>query len=94
MSFRILTALVSAIALMFVSLPVEAAKKQIKRDLSKEYDDLTPGQRIAIRAAAKAAYKAKKLETQRRATRSLSQPIRTRSASGGTIRRPLATRSS
>jgi quinoprotein dehydrogenase-associated probable ABC transporter substrate-binding protein len=44
-------------------LPVEAAKKQVKRDLSKEFDELTPSEQIAIRAAAKAAYKAKKLET-------------------------------
>ena len=32
-----------------------------KRDLSKEFEDLTPSEQIAIRAAAKAAYKAKKL---------------------------------
>jgi len=62
MSLRILTGLVSAIALVLVSFPVEAAKKQVKRDLSKEFDDLTPSEQIAIRAAAKAAYKAKKLE--------------------------------
>jgi quinoprotein dehydrogenase-associated probable ABC transporter substrate-binding protein len=59
---RILTVFVSVLALVLVSLPVEAAKK-IKRDLSKEFDDLTPSEQIAIRAAAKAAYKAKKLET-------------------------------
>ncbi|HSD93382.1 MAG TPA: quinoprotein dehydrogenase-associated putative ABC transporter substrate-binding protein, partial [Methyloceanibacter sp.] len=53
----------SLIALVLVSFPVEAAKKQIKRDLSKEFDELTPSEQIAIRAAAKAAYKAKKLET-------------------------------
>ena len=39
-----------------------AAKTPFKRDLSKEFDDLTPSEQIAIRAAAKAAYKAKKLE--------------------------------
>jgi quinoprotein dehydrogenase-associated probable ABC transporter substrate-binding protein len=44
-------------------LPADAAKKQVKRDLSKEFDELTPSEQIAIRAAAKAAYKAKKLET-------------------------------
>ena len=44
-------------------LPADAAKKPVKRDLSKEFDDLTPSEQIAIRAAAKAAYKAKKLET-------------------------------
>jgi quinoprotein dehydrogenase-associated probable ABC transporter substrate-binding protein len=63
MNARILTVFVSLIALVLVSFPVEAAKKQIKRDLSKEFDDLTPSEHIAIRAAAKAAYKAKKLET-------------------------------
>lgn len=69
---RILTVLVSIIALVLVSFPAEAAKeaaketttkKPAKRDLSKEFDDLTPSEQIAIRAAAKAAYKAKKLET-------------------------------
>jgi quinoprotein dehydrogenase-associated probable ABC transporter substrate-binding protein len=54
---------VSLLALVLVSLPVEAAKKQVKRDLSKEFDDLTPSEQIAIRAAAKKAYKDKKLET-------------------------------
>ncbi|MGA7458141.1 MAG: quinoprotein dehydrogenase-associated putative ABC transporter substrate-binding protein, partial [Methyloceanibacter sp.] len=34
-----------------------------KRDLSKDFEDLTPSEQIAIRAAAKAAYKAKKLGT-------------------------------
>lgn len=63
MSLRILTAIVSALALVFVSVPAEAAKKQVKRDLSKEFDDLTPSEQIAIRAAAKAAYKGKKLES-------------------------------
>jgi quinoprotein dehydrogenase-associated probable ABC transporter substrate-binding protein len=43
--------------------PAEAAKNVIKRDLSKEFEDLTPSEQIAIRAAAKAAYKAKKLQT-------------------------------
>jgi quinoprotein dehydrogenase-associated probable ABC transporter substrate-binding protein len=63
MSLRTLTAVLLALALIIVALPVEAAKKQVKRDLSKEFDDLTPSEQIAIRAAAKAAYKAKKLET-------------------------------
>ena len=53
---RVLTVFISVLALMLVSLPVEAAKK-VKRDLSKEFDDLTPSEQIAIRAAAKAAYK-------------------------------------
>lgn len=63
MNARIFTVFVSLIALVLVSFPVEAAKKQVKRDFSKEFDDLTPSEQIAIRAAAKAAYKAKKLET-------------------------------
>jgi quinoprotein dehydrogenase-associated probable ABC transporter substrate-binding protein len=63
MHARILTVFISLLALVLVSLPVEAAKKQVKRDLSKEFDDLTPSEQIAIRAAAKKAYKDKKLET-------------------------------
>jgi quinoprotein dehydrogenase-associated probable ABC transporter substrate-binding protein len=40
------------------------AAKQPRRDISKDFEDLTPSERIAIRAAAKAAYKAKtKLQT-------------------------------
>jgi quinoprotein dehydrogenase-associated probable ABC transporter substrate-binding protein len=54
---------VSLLVLVLVSFPAEAAKKQAKRDLSKEFDDLTPSEQIAIRAAAKKAYKDKKLET-------------------------------
>ncbi len=38
------------------------AAKEPRRDLSKEFEDLTPSEKIAIRAAAKAAYKAKKLQ--------------------------------
>lgn len=62
---RILTVFLSLSALVLVSFQVEAqaVKKPAKRDLSKEYDDLTPSEQIAIRAAARAAYKAKKLET-------------------------------
>src|SRR5262245_62673183 len=64
MSLRTLTAILSALALILVALPAaDAAKKPTKRDLSKEFDDLTPSEQIAIRAAAKAAYKAKKLQT-------------------------------
>ena len=63
MSLRTLTAILSALALILVALPADAAKKPVKRDLSKEFDDLTPSEQIAIRAAAKAAYKGKKLET-------------------------------
>ena len=39
------------------------AVKEVRRDLSKEFEDLTPSEKIAIRAAAKVAYKAKKLQT-------------------------------
>jgi len=39
-----------------------AAEKALKRDQNKEFDQLTPSEHIAIRAAAKAAYKAKKLK--------------------------------
>jgi quinoprotein dehydrogenase-associated probable ABC transporter substrate-binding protein len=49
--------------LVLSPVPAEAAKTPIKRDLSKDFDDLTPSEQIAIRAAAKAAYKAKKLQT-------------------------------
>ena len=38
-----------------------ADNKAMQRDMSKDFDDLTPSEHIAIRAAAKAAYKAKKL---------------------------------
>ncbi len=63
MSFRILMASLCLAAVAFGALPADAAKKPIKRDLSKEFEDLTPSEQIAIRAAAKAAYKAKKLGT-------------------------------
>ena len=39
------------------------AKELIRRDLNKTYEELTPGEHIAIRAAAKAAYRGKKLKT-------------------------------
>jgi len=35
----------------------------LKRDLNKEFDDLTPSERIAIRAAAKDAYEKKRLDS-------------------------------
>ena len=38
------------------------AAKEMRRDLSKTYEELTPSEKIAIRAGAKAAYKAKKLQ--------------------------------
>jgi quinoprotein dehydrogenase-associated probable ABC transporter substrate-binding protein len=63
MSLRILIASLCVASFAFASLPAEAAKNPVKRDLSKEFEDLTPSEQIAIRAAAKAAYKAKKLQT-------------------------------
>jgi quinoprotein dehydrogenase-associated probable ABC transporter substrate-binding protein len=63
MSLRILMASLCVASLALASLPAEAAKNPPKRDLSKEFEDLTPSEQIAIRAAAKAAYKAKKLQT-------------------------------
>ena len=62
MTIRFLAAVAVCLAgLGFVA--AEAAdKKPIQRDLSKDYDELTPSEHIAIRAAAKAAYKAKKLK--------------------------------
>jgi quinoprotein dehydrogenase-associated probable ABC transporter substrate-binding protein len=36
--------------------------KEVLRDLSKEFEDLTPSEKIAIRAAAKASYKGKKID--------------------------------
>ena len=63
MSLRILMASLCVAGFALTSLPADAAKNPMKRDLSKEFDDLTPSEQIAIRAAAKAAYKAKKLPT-------------------------------
>ncbi len=57
---RILTVLLSIAALACASAPA-SAKAEIKRDLSKNFEDLLPSEKIAIRAAAKAAYKGKKL---------------------------------
>src|ERR1041384_4165077 len=59
---RILMASLCVASLGLASLPADAAKPNIRRDLSKEFKDLTPSEQIAIRAAAKAAYKAKNLE--------------------------------
>lgn len=63
MSLRILMASLCLAGFAFASLPADAAKSPVKRDFSKEFDELTPSEQIAIRAAAKAAYKAKKLKT-------------------------------
>src|SRR5262245_18544469 len=59
---RILIASLCVAGLSLASLPADAAKSNIRRDLSKEFKDLTPSEQIAIRAASKAAYKDKKLE--------------------------------
>ena len=60
---RIVTVLaVCLTAIGVAAAPAVAAKKPISRDLSKDFDDLTPSEKIAIRAAAKAAYNAKKLD--------------------------------
>src|SRR3990170_4458889 len=63
MSLRILMASLCFAGFAFTSLPADAAKSPLKRDFNKEFDELTPSEQIAIRAAAKAAYKAKKLTT-------------------------------
>jgi quinoprotein dehydrogenase-associated probable ABC transporter substrate-binding protein len=63
MSLRILMASLCVAGIALASLPADAAKNPAKRDLSKEFEELTPSEQIAIRAAAKAAYKAKKLGT-------------------------------
>ena len=55
MFLRILMASLCLAGFAFASLPVDAAKSPIRRDFSKEFDELTPSEQIAIRAAAKAA---------------------------------------
>jgi quinoprotein dehydrogenase-associated probable ABC transporter substrate-binding protein len=62
MYLRILTVSLCLAGFAFASFPADAAKAPIKRDMSKEFGDLTPSEQIAIRAAAKAAYKDKKLD--------------------------------
>ena len=61
MTIRFLTAVAVCLAGLGLVAAQAADKKPIQRDLSKDYDELTPSEHIAIRAAAKAAYKAKKL---------------------------------
>jgi len=58
---RILTALAVCLLGLGVAAASAAEKKSIQRDLNKTYEELTPSEHIAIRAAAKAAYKGKKL---------------------------------
>jgi hypothetical protein len=57
--------IVAAVAVCLIGLGVTAAaaaEKIIQRDFNKQYEELTPSEHIAIRAAAKAAYKGKKLK--------------------------------
>src|SRR3972149_2860827 len=61
MTIRFLTAVAVCLAGRGRAAAEAADKKPIQRDLSKDYDELTPSEHIAIRAAAKAAYRAKKL---------------------------------
>jgi len=57
------TALAVGILGLGIAAAPAAESKNIQRDLNKTYEELTPSEHIAIRAAAKAAYKAKKLKT-------------------------------
>ena len=59
---RILSAAAACLVGLSLITPAFADKKALSRDLGKEFDDLTPSEKIAIRAAAKAAYKAKKID--------------------------------
>jgi len=59
---RIFSAAAACLVGLSLICPAFADKKPISRDLSKEFDDLTPSEKIAIRTAAKAAYKAKKID--------------------------------
>lgn len=62
--FSTITATIAVAALSIGIVSAHADdKKPIRRDLNKTYEELTPGEHIAIRAAAKAAYKGKKLKT-------------------------------
>ncbi|ODR97648.1 hypothetical protein AUC69_11095 [Methyloceanibacter superfactus] len=58
----ILTALAVCLLAVGSSAGLAAEKKSIQRDLNKTYEELTPSEHIAVRAAAKAAYKGKKLK--------------------------------
>jgi quinoprotein dehydrogenase-associated probable ABC transporter substrate-binding protein len=62
MFVRILT-FALCLAVSGLALEPAFAAKEMRRDLSKDFDDLTPSEKIAIRAAAKAAYKAQKLRS-------------------------------
>ena len=56
-------ALAAGILSLSVATAIAAEKKPLQRDLNKTYEELTPSEHIAIRAAAKAAYEGKKLKT-------------------------------
>lgn len=59
---RITAVLAVCILSLGIAAAAAAEKKSIQRDLNKTYEELTPSEHIAIRAAAKAAYKDKKLK--------------------------------
>ncbi|WP_141701311.1 hypothetical protein [Methyloceanibacter methanicus] len=62
--FSTITATIAVAALSIGIVSAHADDKTpIRRDLNKTYEELTPSEHIAIRAAAKAAYKGKKLKT-------------------------------
>ncbi len=58
----ILAALAVCLLAFGSSAGLASEQKSIQRDLNKPYEELTPSEHIAIRAAAKAAYKGKKLK--------------------------------
>lgn len=59
---RIFTAIAVLLTAFGAATALAAEKTPVQRDLTKDFDDLTPSEHIAIRAAAKAAYKGKKLK--------------------------------
>jgi hypothetical protein len=61
--FSVSAALAVGILGLGIAAAAAAESKSVQRDLNKTYEELTPSEHIAIRAAAKAAYKAKKLKT-------------------------------
>lgn len=58
-NFSIVSALAVGVLSLGVASAFAAEKRPIQRDLNKTYEELTPSEHIAIRAAAKAAYKNK-----------------------------------
>ena len=58
----VLTALAVCLLSFGSTAVLATVKTSIQRDLNKPYEELTPSEHIAIRAAAKAAYKGKKLK--------------------------------